>query len=70
MDPARNPNYLLQFFKFDHLPEKLQTVSRPFCELAEQLAKELPPNPETTTALRKLLEAKDSAVRSLIFRWE
>lgn len=58
--------WLLKFFKYDHLPEHLQTVSRPFSELANSLAVSLPRNPERTVALRKLLEAKDCAVRSLI----
>lgn len=59
-------DWLLQFFEFSHLPEHLQEVSRPFGELAQHLADTLPANPETTTALRKLLEAKDCAVRSLV----
>lgn len=59
--------YLLQFFKYDHLPEKLQAVSKPFCELAHHLVETLPQNPETTTAVRKLLEAKDCAVRANMF---
>lgn len=58
--------YLLQFFAYEHLPEKLQAVSKPFCELAEQVSK-LPQNPERTMALRKLLEAKDCAVRAMLF---
>jgi hypothetical protein len=57
---------LLQFFSYTHLPENLQEISRPFCELATQMANSLPGNPETTVALRKLLEAKDCAVRSLL----
>jgi ferritin-like protein len=61
-------HYLLQFFKYEHLPEHLQAVSKPFCELATQIADTLPENPETTTALRKLLEAKDCAVRSVLFK--
>ena len=61
-------HYLLQFFQYSHLPEHLQSVSRPFCELACLIEKELPSNPELTTALRKLLEAKDCAVRSTVFR--
>lgn len=60
--------YLLQFFEFAHLPEKLQAVSRPFGELANTLCEVTPRNPERTTALRKLLEAKDCAVRALIFK--
>lgn len=62
--------YLLQFFKYEHLPVHLQEISKPFCELAEKLVKELPNNPETTTAIRKLLEAKDCAVRAKLFKNE
>lgn len=58
---------ILQFFAFDHLPEKLQAVSKPFCELAHSLMV-LPRNPERTVALRKLLEAKDAAVRAYLFK--
>jgi len=57
---------LLRFFKYDHLPAQLQAISRPFGEMAEQCAKLLPANAETTTCLRKLLEAKDCAVRALL----
>lgn len=60
--------YLLQFFKYEHLPEHLQNVSRPFGELAKEIVDTLPDNPERTTALRKLLEAKDCAVRALLFK--
>lgn len=59
---------LLQFFAYEHLPEHLKAVSKPFGDLARELAKTLPSNPETTVALRKLLEAKDCAVRSVIFK--
>lgn len=52
--------------KYEHLPEHLQEVSRPFCELAELTAKRRPHNPETTVALRKLMEAKDAAVRAML----
>lgn len=60
--------YLLQFFKYDHLPEHLQKISKPFGDLAEKIVAELPQNPERTVALRKLLEAKDCAVRANIFK--
>lgn len=60
--------YLLQFFKYDHLPEKFQAISKPFGELAMSLCLTLPKNPERTTALRKLLEAKDCAVRANLFQ--
>lgn len=55
--------FLMQFFKWDHLPAHLQDVSKPFGELAEVIHT-LPRNPERTVALRKLLEAKDCAVRA------
>jgi hypothetical protein len=58
--------FLLQFFTYDHLPERLQLVSKPFGQLAETIVAVLPRNPERTTALRKLLEAKDCAVRALV----
>lgn len=57
--------HILQFFAFEHLPPHLQDVSRPFSDLAERIA-EGPTNPETTVALRKLLEAKDAAVRAVV----
>jgi hypothetical protein len=57
---------ILQYFKYEHLYEELQKVSVPFCTLAWKLARTLPRNAETSVALRKLLEAKDAAVRSMI----
>ena len=65
-----NHDYLLQFFTYDHLPSHLQEVSKPFCDLAQHIVATLPSNPERTVALRKLLEAKDCAVRALIFKSE
>lgn len=59
---------LLQFFEFGHLPQPLQKVSHPFHRLAVQLVATLPRNPERTTALRKLLEAKDCAVRAALMK--
>lgn len=59
---------LLQFFTYKHLPDSLQIVSKPFCELAEGIVEHLPRNPERTTALRKLLESKDCAVRAVLFK--
>lgn len=61
---------MLQFFKFDHLPEKMKEVSRPFCDLAQSMVNNLPRNPERSAGLRKLLEAKDCAVRASIYRSE
>lgn len=58
---------MMQFFKFDHLPEELANISELFADLAREICYRLPRNPERTTALRKLLEAKDCAVRALIY---
>lgn len=58
---------ILQFFQYEHLPERLKGVSLSFCHLAEELVANLPRNPERTVALRKLLEAKDAAVRARLF---
>jgi len=58
---------LLQFFSYDHLPDPLRAVSAPFGHLARELIETLPRNPERTVALRKLLEAKDCAVRAKLF---
>jgi hypothetical protein len=59
---------LLQFFAWEHLPTPLQEVSKPFGELAIHIASTLPRNAESTVALRKLLEAKDCAVRAKLFK--
>jgi hypothetical protein len=58
---------ILQFFKYEHLKPELQEYSKPFGELARQLVEILPRNPERTVALRKLLEAKDAAVRAKVY---
>jgi hypothetical protein len=58
---------IMQFFTYAHLPEPLQRVSRVFCDLAEHIHADVPRNPERTVALRKLLEAKDAAVRASIY---
>lgn len=57
---------ILQYFAFHHLPEKLQGISKPFCHAAFAIVATLPRNAERTVALRKLLEAKDAAVRCAI----
>jgi hypothetical protein len=49
----------------DHLPDKLKPIAGDFAYLAGHVAVSSD-NPETTVALRKLLEAKDAAVRSLL----
>jgi hypothetical protein len=56
---------ILKFFEYDHLPEHLQAVSKPFCELAHDMAGKYE-GAELTTGLRKLLEAKDCMVRAAL----
>lgn len=55
---------ILHFFHWSHLPPKLQATSAQFCALAGFVVERLPRNAERTVALRKLLEAKDAAVRA------
>lgn len=79
--PEKNDPTILKHFRYEHLPEKLQAVSRPFCDLARAIVGDergmpegtstqfpLPDDPERDVALRKLLEAKDAAVRAALSR--
>jgi hypothetical protein len=66
MTPDQEP--ILQFFVYEHLRADLQEVVVPFAALANTLVNMLPRNPERTVALRKLLEAKDAAVRAKLYR--
>ena len=59
---------MLQFFAYDHLPPALAAVSQEFHDLAVEIVDRIPMNPERTVALRKLLEAKDCAVRAVIYK--
>jgi hypothetical protein len=64
--PEEQREAIMQYFGYDHLPETLQEISRPFAKLADMVVLCLPRNPERTVALRKLLEAKDAAVRAAL----
>lgn len=57
---------ILKYFAFEHLPERLQEVSKPIGELARQMDERLPDGAEKSAGLRKLLEAKDCLVRALL----
>lgn len=77
-DPHPSVEHILQYFKYDHLPGHLQGVSKHFHWLAYALVGRAPvrdgsnhqqfklSGPELTVALRKLLEAKDAAVRAAL----
>lgn len=55
---------LMKHFKYDHLPQHLQGVSRSCAELAAKMDTVLTDCAEKTAGLRKLLEAKDCFVRA------
>lgn len=63
MEDAKSRYPIVQFFVYDHLPDHLQKISEPFAHLAVMMAKTAR-NAETSAGLRKLLEAKDCAVRA------
>ena len=62
---TRHPatEHILSLFAYEHLRADLQEVSRPFHDLAIDMADRLGDGPELTVGLRKLLEAKDALVR-------
>ncbi len=57
---------MMKWFEFGHLPGHLQAVSSVFYDAACSLVMQVPSGPERTVALRKLLEAKDAAVRAAV----
>lgn len=68
---VKYPQYpIMQFFGYCHLPAgTMRETSKLFCQLAIAVAdsNEIP-NAEVSTCLRKLLEAKDAAVRAALLR--
>lgn len=60
------PTTTIKFFEYEHLPARLQEVSKPLAELAHQMEETLPDGPEKSAGMRKLLEAKDCFVRALL----
>ncbi len=66
MDERRDRAHFEPLFSFEHLPEALREVSKPFADVFQMVVDNLPENPETTTCCRRLLEAKDCAVRSQV----
>lgn len=57
---------MVKWFAYAHLPPHLQEVSKQFHGIACNIAEQIQPGPERTVALRKLLEAKDAAVRAVV----
>lgn len=63
---AATGEQLLEYFRFSHLPGKLQVVSAVYAVAAAKTVGLVTRNPERTVALRKLLEGKDAAVRAAL----
>ena len=58
---------ILRYFRTDHLRDDvLKEISTEFKILATQMDVDLPEGPEKSVCLRKLLEAKDAAVRAAL----
>lgn len=57
---------LLRWFVSTHLPMDLAQVAGRYRALAIETLRDTKPGAEQTVALRKLLEAKDAAVRAAI----
>lgn len=62
--PTQPPERMIKWFAYEHLPPHLRAVSEEFATLAHIICNSTDPGPERTVALRKLLEAKDAAVRA------
>jgi hypothetical protein len=58
---------LFHYFGIQPVPPGAAYVSDLFAELARQLIGSIPPGPEKTIALRKLLESRDAAVRASLY---
>lgn len=65
---GRHPstNQIARYFDYEHLPERLQAISKPVHDLAQEMIEALPDGAELTAGLRKLLEAKDCLVRAAL----
>ncbi len=61
---AMHKDFITQFFRYEHLDAAKAEVSKRFHDLNKWLTENVPSNPERTVAQRKLMEAKDAAVRA------
>jgi hypothetical protein len=59
---------ILQFFGCHPRAPDAEVVTKPFALLAQYIADNLPQNRERTVSLRKLLEARDAAVRAAVYQ--
>jgi hypothetical protein len=58
--------HFVPFFKYDHLPLRLQETSKPCWEFFVEVVRNGKCGQELSAGLRKLLEAKDCFVRSAL----
>lgn len=56
----------MKFFDYEHLPPQLQAVSKDIHKVALIIHSGLPESEEKTAGMRKLLEAKDCFIRSIM----
>ncbi len=68
MPEDRHPDvrHFNELFAYSHLPEFLQFVSSPFAQAAATLLDRVHDGPELVESLRRLLDAKDAAVRQAV----
>jgi hypothetical protein len=66
IDPPVQAERMLRFFEYGHLPADLAKVSQIFAMAAMRTVQDIAAGPERTVCLRKLLEAKDCAVRAAL----
>jgi len=64
LEPATDR--MLKWFDFEHLIGGPSKISAMFADLADGIIRTVRAGPERTVALRKLLEAKDAAVRATV----
>lgn len=56
---------MMQFFECANMPLDEQVIAAPIMVVAEVVVISINAGPERTVALRKLLEARDAAIRAL-----
>jgi len=64
---STQPDPIMRLFAYEHLSARLQEVSKPFADFVQKIILDLPPNPERTACIQKLLEAKNAALRAKLY---
>lgn len=64
----RKKHELIQFFGIAHLPTNLQDLAGNYLRIANFIDETTTDSLEKTECLRKLLESKDAAVRSFLYK--